>query len=725
MVKKRTLVGMVLFPVVLLAQTVRAEPGQAESGVTVVPGGTALAAAHAVMSQVPNHVVSFDLLAESEMAALTAATNRFGTAGKKIQWSKALDEVLRPFQLRYFEDGALVKIGAGARVDALYAAQETERLTANQTRIDPDFSGGTDIYMALRTIQMLAGINMNFDYMKPEHRGVVQAAVLSPANRPQVSEAQSGGIKTTYAVPAGQKCVWRGVLKEVLDPIGYTFVEENGTVKPMPVEQLAKFTQANINAKPLVTRIVKINYANAETIVEKVKKMNLLKHEKGFMDISYAKDDNAKIYQGSSAGTMQSGSSGQKMGAQMTGDNAAFKQLSRPRTPQGIILADVEENLSAIEKQIKLLDTRERQVLIEALILSLSDEMKKEMGVKWGDLKLGYNSQVSADIDGSSTALTPYPKLNADGSVVLRKDTDGSIMYDTVGKPLVDYVWKVPESVNLSDWSAGMAKNHFAAAPISFDAVIKMIQGDTYSKNLGNPVITVGDRGEAIIQIASIIPIEQKKISYNAQANTGNGLIGNSVEWLSLQTGTTLWVSPEISEDGDVVRLSVHPQIVTPGAPIVSTDGQVNYQLSSQELDTRVSVRSGETLLLGGLMESKQVDTVSKVPLLGDIPLLGRLFSYKGKETRQSHLVLLIRPTVLDDDKPNTGFEAPSLKITEPLLKGIGKTLVPNKGEDPVVAKEKALLQKMGLSKKDEPASDEKLLDVLNHGSTEAGATAK
>lgn len=758
MTKRLTLAWMAFLPCVLLAQeetgktivlseeqATDAKPAAAErvlaqppseGQVVVVAEGSVLDAAHAVVAQVPGRVLSQDLLDEAEAATIRATNNVFATGGKAIAWQKALGEVLRPVSLRYFDDGTVVKIGSSLRVDALYAALEVDRLAANHSRIEVNFAGGTPISAALRVIQRLGSINMNFDYMKAEHRGVAAqvATVAEPKDGQTVTvQAAPPEVQTTYATPEGQQVEWRAVLKEVLDPIGYTFIEDNGTVKPMPVEQLVKFNQAKVNAKPLATRIVKINHANAEIIVEKLKKMNLLKHDKGFMDITFGKDDNAKTYKGSSGGQMQSGSSGQQMGAQTTGGGAAFSQLNRPRTPQGIILADVEENLPVIEKQIKLLDTRERQVLIEALILSLSDNMKKELGVKWGDLKLSYNSQFPYNVPQS------YYQYDDDGNILMKDITELGIT-----RQVPDLIQRMPvagDMINLENWNGKITDNRFGVTPISFDAVIKMIEGDSFSRNLGNPVITVGDHGEAIIQIASILPVEQSVLNYAGGANGSVSSVGNTTEWLSLQTGTTLWVSPEISENGDFVRLSVHPQIVTPVGVVYASkkegqsdkleDREKNYELSSQELDTRVSVRTGETILLGGLMESKQVDTVSKVPLLGDIPYLGRLFSYKGTERRQAHLVLLIRPTVLDEDNPNTGFEDPSLKIAEPMLKGIGKTLAPNKGEDPLVAKEKSLLEKMGWRKKEEEEAElveapgESSAAPVNHGSTDAEAAGK
>ncbi|GEM_PF-6823085 len=677
----------------------------ANGRVIVAREGSVLETAHAVVAQMSDLVLSLELLSDDERSVLASTPNGFGTDGKRIPWKTALDETLRPVKLRYYEDGRMVKIGPGERVDALYAAQGIERLAANHARITVVFVGGTPISTALRVIQRGAGINMNFDYMKPEHRGIMVEPAVVPATDQEgktvTVQAAPPEVQTTYATPEGQQVPWRAVLREVLDPIGYTFIEDNGTVKPMPKELEAKFQQDKIDAQPLVTKLIRVHHASPETIIEKLKKLNPIRHGRGFIDVSRAKEDQAKTYKGSSAG-IATGASGTQVGAQL--GSASFGAMDRSRTPPGLLVADIEENLPVIEGYVRTLDIRERQVLIEALILDVSDSMMKELGVKWSDLRLSYNSQAPYN------QPQDYYQVSEDGSIKM-KDAEVQTGTDpTTGEPIMSTV-QVPDLikkmisgsdlVNLDDWAGKIAKNRFGVSPISFEAIIKMVQGDSYSRVLGNPTITVGDHSEAILQVGKVTPIEQTRVDFVGQ-QTPQAV--QSVEWLSLQTGVTLWVAPEISADGRAVRLSVHPQITEPTALVEATTKEKNWVVSTRELDTRVTVPSGDTLLLGGLIDSKKINTVSKVPLLGDIPFLGRLFRYKGTSEYKSHLVLLIRPTVLDDENPNTGYEAPSLKVAEPMLKGIGKDLDPTRGQDPIVPKEHALLEKWGLRQAETPA---------------------
>ena len=648
-----------------------------ESMVIVAQGGSILDAASAIVSQLPTYVLNLELLSVTNEQNLATAPNKFGTSGKRIPWKKAMEAVLSPLSMHVFEDGAMIKIGPQGKVTALYERQQEDSLSRNRTRLDGNsinFSGGTHIYVALKTIRDLAGISMNLDYMAPEYRmdpellqqrqeAMAEAAKEANAGAKKESKVAvptappAPKSQTTFSIPPGQRMEWRLVLKEVLDPIGYAIVEENGTVKPMPNDMEAKRRQDKINAMPLVTKLIRVHHAKPENIMEKLKKLNLLRHTRGFMDVSVPKDEKEKIFQSQSAG-IASGGSGKQMGAQMQAGGSSFSSLVRKSTPPGLVVADIAENIPLIEEQVKLLDVREKQVLIEALILDLSESKALELGTKWGDIGFRYNS--------SGHPLPPSP------------------------------TWET-----LSEVGSMMSKGHMAMTPITFEAIIKMVTGDKYSRLLSNPTLTVGDHCEAAIQVGKVLPIEQKTTTYAQVGQTSQPIDG--VEWLSLQTGIMLWVAPEISADGKMVRLAVHPQITTPGKEIIATSGEKNYEVSTQELDTRVTVPSGGVLMLGGLISPKDGNTIAKVPFLGDIPLLGWLFRYSSTGPSSSHLVILIRPTVLDENEPDTGYEKPSMKIVDPLLERVGKNLDPEYGLYKPMEKEKTIVNKW-TGKKDEQA---------------------
>ena len=143
-----------------------------------------------------------------------------------------------------------------------------------------------------------------------------------------------------------------------------------------------------------------------------------------------------------------------------------------------------------------------------------------------------------------------------------------------------------------------------------------------------------------------------------------------------------MWVSPEITENGTSVRLTVHPQVITKGGRVDLKElgGKFaeypvyNYELKMHEMDTRATVPSGATLMFGGLIDNAETEVEEKVRWLGDLPVVGWLFRSKTKTIVQKNLVIMIRPTILEDTE-TTGFETNALKEVEAYSANTGRDL--------------------------------------------------
>jgi type II secretory pathway component GspD/PulD (secretin) len=222
--------------------------------------------------------------------------------------------------------------------------------------------------------------------------------------------------------------------------------------------------------------------------------------------------------------------------------------------------------------------------------------------------------------------------------------------------------------------------------PFQLSAVWQAIDTAGDGKVVSQPVIVVGDHNEAVITVATLRPVLQLRTTFIQVGDSIERVSG--YEWQILNIGLSLWVVPEISPDGGHVRLSIHPVVTEPlGQDVVAPDGSSYPILSSRELDTRVSVPDRHTLLLGGLIRSEEVSIERKVPLLGDIPVLGALFRYRSRATVENNLVILITPTILDDEEPLSGYELPTLGVSNPMLANLGRNLPYDAAEigDPMI----------------------------------------
>jgi type II secretory pathway component GspD/PulD (secretin) len=219
-----------------------------------------------------------------------------------------------------------------------------------------------------------------------------------------------------------------------------------------------------------------------------------------------------------------------------------------------------------------------------------------------------------------------------------------------------------------------------------FKATIQMIRERKNAKLLSSPMLVVGDHSQAAIQVSNVTPIPQIEASSLSGLTSGDNVQNSlNIQWNMVRDGVLMWVSPEITENGNSVRLTVHPQVVTRGNKVdlstIETANNkfkeypvYNYELSMDEMDTRATVPSGETLMFGGLVKNRDEAREEKVRWLGDIPVIGWLFRSTTTVTVQDNLLIMIRPTILEDEV-QTGFETNALKEAKSVMVNSGRDL--------------------------------------------------
>ena len=682
-----------------------------EDGMIVPPPtnniSTLKAAVDAVVQQVGKTWIQ---VSTNNLEILDAPYKGLGDGKSTMEWRQVLRYLLNPHGLNFAEDGTMVLIGKSDEVEVKRKIVAQERLTNNWTPISFTANvdeGGTPLRTALLAIAQNAGIYINLDYMDPKDLGIVPKTVGPELTAEDLAAGQQAAApvetfkRTTFSTPANQTVEWRIVLREVLNPAAYDFIEVDGVVRVASFDKIKAWETEKNNAKPMSARVVQIYHANPETIVERITAMHLLMHPtKASINVTRKSDEKAATYTGGQAGIAMA--SGTQIGASSIGSGSAFGNLKRPLTPPGVIVYDITENLDTVEKNIKLLDIREKQVLIEALVLDLGDGFDKELGINWtgfNDMQLGsvgFTSGRSLDKGKSSVNYALQENRNSDlattitpsDTTISRESGDITLSASGEGEYGAQKYYSLREKATAFTGLLG---------PLNFAAVLKMVENNSDNRVLSSPVLVIGDHSEAVIQVGTAEPIPITTVNYGGD-NAGE--IGNSIEWQVLMTGVTLWVAPEVTGDGRSVRLSVHPQITNPEGYVTAPDGSKYPNVVTRELDTRVTVPSGDTLILGGLMRTVETESISKIPILGDIPWLGRLFRSRSTSKTKRNLVILIRPTILDDENPDSGFEAPAMKIIEPMMATSGKNLVPPAKDDKMEEREAKILKKFGVKDK-------------------------
>ena len=288
-----------------------------------------------------------------------------------------------------------------------------------------------------------------------------------------------------------------------------------------------------------------------------------------------------------------------------------------------LVISAQPDILKSLEGVIAQLDIRRAQVLVEALIVEISDKLAQDLGVQFLFAGDGDKSPVASQRFGS-----PSPDLIATvGAEVMEDSTSSGSMRTRASSSLL----------GMEGLAAGVAR--YKADGKSFAVILNLIGKDADSNVLSTPSIMTMDNEEASIVVGQEIPI-----------TTGETLSAtNNNPFRSIQrqeVGIKLTVKPQINE-GNAVRMHIDQEVSSIFGPIgeMSTDLITN----TRRIQTTVLVEDGETIVLGGLIDDDVQESVKKVPLLGDIPLLGRIFQSSSTSRTKRNLMVFLRPTIVRD----------------------------------------------------------------------------
>jgi type II secretory pathway component GspD/PulD (secretin) len=161
------------------------------------------------------------------------------------------------------------------------------------------------------------------------------------------------------------------------------------------------------------------------------------------------------------------------------------------------------------------------------------------------------------------------------------------------------------------------------------------------AKILSNPRVTTLNNKTAVILAGERIPYKTSK----TQTTTGAGGISTVQEtWEYITAGIQLTVTPTVSPEG-WITLTVKPKV---DIPQISAAG-APPTVKSRETEVTVMLKNNEPLIIGGLITDQDIETIRKVPLLGDVPILGYLFKYKGTSKQRTELVIMITPRIIEN----------------------------------------------------------------------------
>lgn len=343
---------------------------------------------------------------------------------------------------------------------------------------------------------------------------------------------------------------------------------------------------------------------------------------------------------GASGGTDTTGGSGGEIAILNVVKSVLSKKYGRiavdART-NSIIITDVPEVFPQVEQILAELDRKAPQVMIEAQIVEINSDRGQQLGLEWGGTTGEMGSYYGPQRDSTFPLNLPReltnthffdPVTNVVSALGGGGESDSSSEDDTS---------------STTDVTVGSNLKTGLLDLTSLRVVLRALVTRAEARFLGKPKILTINNKAAVIEVES-----DEATSLQQSQSSGDGLTTAGTQVERQKTGLKLSVLPQVNQEGYITML-VKPQFTNVSDSVYTSLGQPVKDTNKRQAQTLVRVKNGQTLVLGGLLSSRETKSVRKVPFLGYIPLIGWLFTSVSNRRENTDLVIFITPTIVTD----------------------------------------------------------------------------
>ncbi len=319
-------------------------------------------------------------------------------------------------------------------------------------------------------------------------------------------------------------------------------------------------------------------------------------------------------------------------------DNKKVGLIKADERANQVMVQTLPERMKEIERLIKDLDTKTREVMIETTIvkIKLTDENSK--GVEWEGL-FDTGRQKGLTYIGSTPFTTVNPSTTA-GEFSTRKDT-----WYAVGENVGSYPFSgTTSSLSSSTTDVGLEGLHVGmVAAQDFDFLFKYVQALGSTRILANPKLVVTNNQESRIHVG-------ERQAY-VTTTTTTGQVSNTVaeDVTFVDVGIQLSITPEINDDG-YVTMKVKAEISSVTSTLITPTENKIPIIDTSLAETTVMVKEGTTIIIGGLRRDEAVETTERTPFLASLPIVGNMFKSSNKKMDRTELMILLTPRVISGD---------------------------------------------------------------------------
>ncbi len=438
------------------------------------------------------------------------------------------------------------------------------------------------------------GERMSANFQDIDTRTLLQLIADTSGRNLVVPDTVTGSVTLRL-----QNVPWDQVLDIVLKLKGLDKRAQGNVILVAPAEEIAAREKAELAAKkdlqelaPLRTEYLQVNYAKAEDLAALVRSQ---------------------------------GGGGGGGGRSLLSARGSVTIDSRTNM---LLIQDTAESIANVRQLVSTLDIPVRQVRIEARIVVVSEDFSRDLGIRAGFTGLQRNgndglfsvSGTAAAVD--TTLSSALDNLNGGGlspfPVEIPVGGAGPGRYN-VNLPIANPAGSIAAMVLGSDYIV--------------DLELSAAQAEGKGEVISSPNVTTTNQKEAMIEQGTEIP-------YQEAASSGAATIQFKKAVLSLR------VTPLITPDNRL-QLDINVQKDRVGQVIVTSGGVNVPSIDTSEINTTVFIGDGQTVVLGGILETERRETEKKVPYLGDVPVLGRLFKTTGRVNNKDELLIFVTPKIV------------------------------------------------------------------------------
>ena len=343
--------------------------------------------------------------------------------------------------------------------------------------------------------------------------------------------------------------------------------------------------------------------------------------------LNYAKaEDLVKVLQGVSKSLAEDTQGG---ATKSRSSNRNDTSIEAHPDSNSLVITAQPDTMRSLESVIERLDIRRAQVLVEAIIIEVMEGDGVNFGLQWISEQGGmlqFNNGTTVPV-GSLAVAAEQARDKTVTKNIIGTESGTVTKYDETTEG--DYGPLASLLGGINGLAMGVIKNDWGA-------IVQAVSTDTNSNILATPSITTMDNEEASILVGQEVPIIT-----GSQTGSNNTNPFQTVE--RQEVGIKLKVTPQIN-DGSAVQLTIEQEVSS-----VSGATAVDISVNKRAIKTTVMADDGGMVVLGGLIDEDVQESVSKVPLLGDIPILGHLFKSTNTTKRKRNLIVFIRPTIIRD----------------------------------------------------------------------------